>query len=135
MDAVPRTKSNCLAPESNSFKDGDLDWLASKVNNTFLEDLNGDLEQEQYAPNKQRREVKSGHYVLVKPSALPDPALISVSKEMARSLGLSDEACLSERFARFFSGDIDAVPGFVSWATPYALSIYGQVQTPVYTKI
>eukprot|EP00435_Cladocopium_sp_Y103_P016127 s2269_g4.t1 len=29
-------------------------------------------------------------------------------------------------FLRFFSGDVDAIEGFQSWATPYALSIYGQ---------
>ena len=27
---------------------------------------------------------------------------------------------------KFFSGQQDAIPGFTSWATPYALSIYGQ---------
>merc|ERR1740123_55495 len=46
----------------------------------------------------------------------------------AAELGISEEACRSEEFLRFFSGDIDAVPGFESWATPYALSIMGQQQ-------
>jgi hypothetical protein len=110
-------------------KPGSLDWLASKVDNTFLQDLEADPEQESHAPNKRRREVKSGHYVLVKPTPLPEPSLVSYSKIMARSLGISDEECTSERFARFFSGDIDVIPGFVSWATPYALSIYGQVSS------
>ena len=30
---------------------------------------------------------------------------------------------------KFFSGQQDAIPGFTSWATPYALSIYGQKMT------
>ena len=122
-----RMSSKSVELSPRFFENGNLDWLASKVNNTFLQDLEADPEQEQQAPNKRRREVRSGHYVLVKPTPLPEPSLVSYSKNMARSLGLCDEECTSERFARFFSGDIDVVPGFVSWATPYALSIYGQV--------
>lgn len=44
---------------------------------------------------------------------------------MAEELRLS-KLVTSEAFLRFFSGDIDAIQGFESWATPYALSIYGQ---------
>ena len=41
-------------------------------------------------------------------------------------VGLSEEACASEAFARFFGADQSAVPGMdTSWATPYALSIFG----------
>merc|ERR1719487_2090899 len=45
---------------------------------------------------------------------------------MAAELGLSEACCRSEDFLRFFSGDVDVAPAFQSWATPYALSIYGQ---------
>lgn len=47
---------------------------------------------------------------------------------MAESLGLSEEACKSKEFTALFSGDLDAIKkGFKSpWATPYALSIYGE---------
>ena len=33
---------------------------------------------------------------------------------------------MSQDFARYFSGDVDVLPGMESWATPYALSIQGQ---------
>ena len=112
-------------PGSSSKKD--LRWLATKIDNTFLRDLVADPEQEQHSPNKIRREVTSGHYVMVKPTPLPHPVLVAYSKDMAGTLGLSEEECKSEAFAQFFGGNIEAIPGFVSWATPYALSIYGQV--------
>ena len=51
------------------------------------------------------------------------------SKAMASELGLNFDECHTDRFARFFSGDTEAVPGFRSWCTPYALSIYGQEMT------
>mmetsp|Transcript_61469 Transcript_61469/g.116107 ORF Transcript_61469/g.116107 Transcript_61469/m.116107 type:complete len:516 (-) Transcript_61469:183-1730(-) len=50
---------------------------------------------------------------------------------MALNLGLNESECVTDRFVRLFSGDVDQVDGFGSpWATPYALSIYGQEQYP-----
>lgn len=40
-------------------------------------------------------------------------------------VGLTEEDCESEQFLSLFSGDIEAVPGMQSWATPYALAIMG----------
>jgi uncharacterized protein YdiU (UPF0061 family) len=79
-------------------------------------------------PNQSMREVKTGHYVPVMPTPLPEPKLIMHSPEMAAELGLSEEHCTSPEFLRFFSGDVSAVPGSDAWATPYALSIYGEFQ-------
>jgi uncharacterized protein YdiU (UPF0061 family) len=49
---------------------------------------------------------------------------------MVANLDLQNEVG-SDRFTRFFGGHLDAVEGasFPSWATPYALSIYGQEYT------
>lgn len=55
--------------------------------------------------------------------------MVIFSPAMAAELGLSAEACNSDEFLRFFSGDTEAVPGFDSWATPYALAIMGQQMT------
>lgn len=50
---------------------------------------------------------------------------------MAAELGLTDVACKSDAFARIFSGDLTEAPELISFATPYALSIYGQaIQAP-----
>jgi uncharacterized protein YdiU (UPF0061 family) len=64
--------------------------------------------------------------VPVRPTPLPDPVVAAYSPEVAAMVGLSEEACASEAFARFFGADQSAVPGMdTSWATPYALSIFG----------
>ena len=49
-----------------------------------------DPETEARAPNKVSRQVRSGHYVAVAPTKLPNPSLVIYSKEMAAEIGLSD---------------------------------------------
>mmetsp|Transcript_4910 Transcript_4910/g.13702 ORF Transcript_4910/g.13702 Transcript_4910/m.13702 type:complete len:562 (-) Transcript_4910:493-2178(-) len=71
-------------------------------------------------------QVKSGHFVPVKPTPLGDPRLVIHSPAMAAELGISEEEIATPRFAAFFSGDMDQVEGLQSWATPYALSIMGE---------
>eukprot|EP00419_Tripos_fusus_P031690 CAMPEP_0172780562 /NCGR_PEP_ID=MMETSP1074-20121228/202989_1 /TAXON_ID=2916 /ORGANISM="Ceratium fusus, Strain PA161109" /LENGTH=620 /DNA_ID=CAMNT_0013617539 /DNA_START=35 /DNA_END=1899 /DNA_ORIENTATION=+ len=87
-----------------------------------------DPESMEHYPSQAMRQVKAGHYVPVKPTPLPNPRLVIHSPEMAAELGLSENHCVSDEFTRFFSGDTSAVPESSSWATPYALSIYGQFQ-------
>lgn len=78
-------------------------------------------------PNRESREVYSGHYVTVHPQPLPKPVLVVHSPSMAKLLGL-EEASGSDEFAAFFSGDVDVVSDLasVTWCTGYALSIYGE---------
>lgn len=102
-----------------------LDQLAQNADHSWLEQLNMDPETEQYAPNKESRQVRSGHYVRVLPTPLPKPKYVIHSKAMAESLGIQEADVQSERFVSFFSGDQAQVPGLKSWATPYALSIMG----------
>ena len=74
------------------------------------------------------RQVFSGHYVPVRPTAIPKPRYIAHSKVLFNELGLSDELARDEEFRRFFSGDITVAQGAMrstGWATGYALSIYG----------
>ena len=54
-------------------------------------------------------QVKSGHYVRVKPDPLPLPSLVVHSAAMADALGLSEAEVATERFAKFFSGDMAQV--------------------------
>ena len=62
----------------------------------------------------------------MKPTPLREPYLVAYSREMAETLGLSDATARSSAFASLLSGNVDGVPAFASsWATPYALSIYG----------
>merc|ERR1740123_2349822 len=95
--------------------------------NSWVEELDCDPDAAA-GSNQQVREVRSGHYVPVSPKALAEPQLVIHSPEMAAELGLPLEMCQGLDFLRFFSGDISVVNGTTSWATPYALSIYGQFQ-------
>eukprot|EP00667_Euglena_gracilis_P002549 EG_transcript_2554 len=105
-----------------------LEEFANHCDPSWIQQLKPDPEQEKHAPNKSSRKVRSGHYVLVHPTPLPRPELLTYSRELAAELGLDDAACRSDAFLRFFSGDSSALPQFYgkTWATPYALSIYGE---------
>lgn len=74
------------------------------------------------------RQVFSGHFVPVKPTAITAPVYIAHSYDLFRELGLSDDIAQQEDFVKMFSGDISTVPSpmkSVGWATGYALSIFG----------
>ena len=81
--------------------DDGLDALARGVHNSWVLELSPDPEQAAHWPNRAAREVRSGHWVGVRPAALPDPALVSLSAEPAALLGLPGERALraSSRFA------------------------------------
>eukprot|EP00746_Dinoflagellata_sp_MGD_P141167 gnl/MRDRNA2_/MRDRNA2_74326_c0_seq1.p1 gnl/MRDRNA2_/MRDRNA2_74326_c0~~gnl/MRDRNA2_/MRDRNA2_74326_c0_seq1.p1 ORF type:complete len:586 (-),score=114.24 gnl/MRDRNA2_/MRDRNA2_74326_c0_seq1:12-1769(-) len=100
--------------------------LGARADLSWMRDLRKDPDADANAPNRKSRQVKSGHFVPVRPQPLPKPQLVIHSPVMAAELGLSEDACQSQEFLRFFSGEVDAVPGFDSWATPYALAIMGQ---------
>jgi len=100
--------------------------FVARADHSWLRDLRPDPDAERHKPNKSSREVKSGHWVPVRPTALKRPKLVIFSPGMAEELGLSEVACSSDDFLRFFSGDADALPGLKTWATPYALSIMGK---------
>jgi len=106
---------------------GTLEWLcANHKNQTLVDTLVMDPETEKNSPNHKSRQVRQGHYVLVRPTPLPKPYLVAFDPAMAAELGLSAEGCQAESFIRFFGGDSSAAEQFQSWATPYALSIFGK---------
>lgn len=100
--------------------------FAARADPSWLRELRQDPEADAHQPNRKSRQVKSGHFVKVKPTPLPKPRLVIVSPVMAGELGLSVDACRSQEFLRFFSGDVAAIPNMETWATPYALSIMGR---------
>jgi len=103
--------------------------LAQRADHSWTRHLTPDPETERRAPNRSSREVKSGHFVRVKPTPLRNPRVALYSAAMVGNLGIAeDDVVGSSRFAKFFSGDADAVPGMDTWATPYALSIMGKRQ-------
>jgi uncharacterized protein YdiU (UPF0061 family) len=103
--------------------------VAQRADHSWTRHLTPDPENERRAPNRSSREVKSGHFVRVKPTPLRNPRVALYSAAMVGNLGIAeDDVVGSTRFAKFFSGDADAVPGMDTWATPYALSIMGKRQ-------
>eukprot|EP00419_Tripos_fusus_P034957 CAMPEP_0172764210 /NCGR_PEP_ID=MMETSP1074-20121228/176811_1 /TAXON_ID=2916 /ORGANISM="Ceratium fusus, Strain PA161109" /LENGTH=603 /DNA_ID=CAMNT_0013598935 /DNA_START=223 /DNA_END=2034 /DNA_ORIENTATION=- len=105
-----------------------LQGAAGKTEQSWLQRLTPDPEAESFAPNKEARQVRSGHYVPVAPSALSNVRLVIYSPPVASMLGISVEEAESEAFTAFFSGEQGVVPALESWCTPYALSIMGQRQ-------
>ena len=103
--------------------------LADRADHSWTRHLVPDPETARFAPNRSSREVKSGHFVRVRPTPLRNPRVALYSAAMAKNLGIAErDVTSSSRFAAFFSGDADAVPGMDTWATPYALSIMGKRQ-------
>ncbi|KGG10950.1 Selenoprotein O-like [Prochlorococcus sp. SS52] len=95
---------------------------------SLMESLQADPQATSDGNDHKPRQVFSGHYVPVSPTAIPAPEYIAHSKILFNELGLSNELVLDEQFRRLFSGDISVAQDPmrpVGWATGYALSIYG----------
>ena len=105
---------------------------------SLLRSLIADPEQARYIPNKTLRQVKSGHYVEVDPTPLPNPGYIIHSRRFFNELNLPESVARDEAFMQFFTGNPNIAveianadveqPGVRTsgWASGYALSIYGQ---------
>jgi len=105
---------------------------------SLLRFLTADPEQARHDPNKTLRQVRSGHYVEVLPTPLPNPRYVIHSRSFFRELNLSDSAASEKPFMQFFTGDPALAVGVANadvpfphvrvggWASGYALSIYGQ---------
>jgi hypothetical protein len=75
-----------------------LDQLAQNADHSWMQQLNMDPETDQKAPNRESRQVRSGHYVKVLPTPLPRPKYVIHSADMAKTLGISEEDVKSERY-------------------------------------
>ena len=105
---------------------------------SLLRSLTSDPEQARHIPNKRMREVKSGHYVEVDPTPLPNPHYVIHSRRFFKELNLPDSIAREEAFMQFFTGNTKVAVEIANagvehprvkssgWASGYALSIYGQ---------
>ncbi|MCP9887543.1 YdiU family protein [Cyanobium sp. ATX 6A2] len=103
--------------------------FAQRADYSLLESLQADPQASGDGHDHRPRQVFSGHYVPVTPTALPAPELVAHSRALFNDLGLSDGLAHDEPFRRLFSGDITVATGPMrpfGWATGYALSIYGR---------
>lgn len=95
---------------------------------SFINTLNCDPDAKYHGDNKLPREVFSGHYVEVQPTAIKEPIYISHSNNFFEELGFSENLLKSNDFIKLFSGDMENISNLrqnIGWATGYALSIYG----------
>ncbi|RXJ85335.1 protein adenylyltransferase SelO family protein [Arcobacter cloacae] len=95
---------------------------------SFINTLNCDPDAKYHGDNKFPREVFSGHYVEVQPTAIKEPIYISHSNNFFEELGFSENLLKSNDFTKLFSGDMLNISNLrqnIGWATGYALSIYG----------
>ena len=102
--------------------------FSKQADYSLMDSLKADPQATSDGHDHNPRQVFSGHYVPVTPTALPAPEYISHSKSLFKELGLSHELALDEQFRRLFSGDITVARQpmrQVGWATGYALSIFG----------
>tara|TARA_Y100001968_G_scaffold200795_1_gene184369 strand:- start:463 stop:2157 length:1695 start_codon:yes stop_codon:yes gene_type:complete len=106
--------------------------FAKQADYSFMDSLKPDPQATDDGDDHLTREVFSGHYVPVTPTAIPKPEYVAHSKTLFNELGLSQELALDELFRRLFSGDISVAKMPMrpfGWVTGYALSIYGTEYT------
>jgi len=109
-----------------------LDDLAKHVNYSFMDTLTCDPDAKADGVDHVPRQVFSGHYVPVNPTAIDKPEYVVHSKQFFQELGFADSMAESADFVRLFSGDLSQVPEpmrKVGWASGYALSIFGTEYT------
>ncbi len=112
--------------EKNSIDNFD-DFL-NQADFSLTKNLNADPQSTVDGNDHIPRQVYSGHYVPVTPTALTSPKYISHSGQFFKELGLSDKLIEDENFTQFFSGNHKVKTKDLNdfgWATGYALSIYG----------
>jgi len=105
-----------------------LEDIAPLADYSLIQTLNIDPNATEDGVDHSPRQVFSGHYVPVKPTAIENPIYIAHSKRFFNELGFSDSLATSEPFMNMFSGDTSNLPEpmrKLGWATGYALSIYG----------
>ncbi len=116
-----------MAASTSSFAE-----FAERADYSLLEALNADPEATNDGNDHQPRQVRSGHYVPVTPTPLPEAEYVAHSQGLFAELGLGDALAHDACFRRLFSGDSTVATGPMrpyGWATGYALSIYGTEYT------
>lgn len=102
--------------------------FAQRADYSLLESLRADPQATIDGDDHRPRQVFSGHYVPVTPTALPNPEYVAHSNTLFHDLSLDDGLARDADFLRLFSGDISVARQPLrpwGWATGYALSIYG----------
>ena len=114
------------------FEVTNLEELAPMADYSLMDHLIPDPDATSDGVDHRPRQVFSGHYVPVRPTAIETPEYVAHSEDLFRELGFADSLAQSDDFIRMFSGDLSLVPEpmrKLGWASGYALSIYGNEYT------
>ena len=125
---MPKTEDHPNSVETRTLSD-----FVSRADYSLMDSLNADPESTDDGNDHNPRQVRSGHYVPVRPTPIPDPYYVAHSSALFGELGLSETLAHDEAFVRLFSGDISVGSAPMhpfGWATGYALSIYGSPTVP-----
>jgi hypothetical protein len=120
--------------QNSNMSTNTIDAFISKASPSLTTSLTPDPDAAANTPNREKREVRSGHYVPVEPTKLPNPALVALSPSLLQTFGIAKSDTTSdERLTRFLSGEQAALKetaaanngggvkdAFPSWASPYA---------------
>lgn len=96
---------------------GTLDAL--HFDNRFVRELPADPELRNH-----RRQVTGACFSRVNPTPVAAPQLVAYSREMAETLGLTEDACQSDSFAQVFTGN-QLLPGMDPYAMCYGGDQFG----------
>lgn len=105
-----------------------LNDLSNTADYSFVKSLSPDPSANSDGEDHSPRQVKSGHYVPVKPEPISDPIYVIHSKTFFKELSISNDLAQTDEFKRVFTGDLSQCPDpmqSLGWACGYALSIYG----------
>ena len=105
-----------------------FDDFAKTSDYSLLDTLVPDPDSTQDGFDFRPRQVFSGHFVPVQPTAIAEPMYVTHSHTFFEELDLDDSLAYTSEFIRLFSGDVTHLPAPMrrtGWATGYALSIYG----------
>lgn len=106
-----------------------LEEFAKLANYSYTDTLRADPQARKDGQDHDPREVFSGHYVPVRPTAISDPVYVSHSNSLFAELQLADDLARAPEFMQIFSGDLSNAPHpmrQIGWASGYALSIFGR---------
>ena len=98
--------------------------LLERRDDSIKKALPSDPDSDASYPNRESRE-SFGFWVDVEPEPLPHPFLVSTSPDMLATLGLDASSAADAEFVSFFAGG-SPPGGGRAWATPYAVSVFGQ---------
>ena len=124
---MPKSVPPSHAVETTTFAD-----FVARADYSLMDSLQADPEATEDGNDHDPRQVRSGHYVPVRPTPIGSPDYVAHSRSFFNELGLSHTLAQDDAFMRLFSGDISvAQPPMhrFGWATGYALSIYGTEYT------